>query len=122
MLRAFPETSDDIHASEGSAKGASSVVTHDQERVTIASMEPLEEAIQPRLNSGLPGRPSSKELYLAELKRRAVTGEMETTVAAESRHLHKWLLDTHPGQPASGPRAIENSIRVDYQRYKKAPR
>jgi hypothetical protein len=68
-------------------------------------------SVEPPLRSGLPGRPSSKELYLAEVERRADAGELEDTLADESRYLHKWLPKAHPHNPPSGLSAIKNAIR-----------
>jgi hypothetical protein len=69
--------------------------------------------------TGLPGRPTSKHLYLAELERRASLGLMLPEVKAESVALHHWLKKEHGSAAASAsPKAIENSIRDTYRRLK----
>ena len=64
-----------------------------------------------RRESGLPGRPSSKQLYRREAERRIAEGEYPESIAAFSRELAQWLKNTHPDQPASGAKAIENAVR-----------
>jgi hypothetical protein len=69
--------------------------------------------------SGLPGRPTSRSLYLAKLNERAETGEVADTLKAEAEFLFRWLKTTHPTYPSSGTSAIRNMIREDYNRSKK---
>jgi hypothetical protein len=66
--------------------------------------------------TGLPGRPSLKNLIQRELERRASTGEMLKTLAAESRALSDWAAANYseaPSLPTS--RSIENQIRTKYR-------
>lgn len=64
--------------------------------------------------SGAPGRPTSAHLYLPELERRAAAGALAKTLAAESRHLSKWLSDTHPDMPQVKPDSMRVSVRMRF--------
>jgi hypothetical protein len=70
------------------------------------------------LRSGSPGRPTSKQLVLAELDRRAAQGLLEKRLAEQARVLTRWLRDTHPLHPGATRPTIENNIRSAFWRYK----
>jgi hypothetical protein len=73
------------------------------------------DALPATTNTGMPGRPSSKHLYLLEFDRRAAAGEKADTLIEEAKALHKWLLNTHPQAPPATPKTIMNLIRSSYQ-------
>jgi hypothetical protein len=83
-----------------------------------AAMSPENSEEEPA-KSGLPGRPTSKSLYLVKLNERAETGEVADTLKAEAEFLFQWLKTTYPTHPLSGTSAIRNMIREDYNRSKK---
>lgn len=82
-----------------------------EERAAVVSPSPL-------THSGLPGRPSPKHLYLAELERRAEAGTLCKTVSAESRALHEWLRKTHPELSPGTEKTVENTIRDRHRKLK----
>lgn len=62
--------------------------------------------------TGLAGRPpKSRDLLLAELRRRMDLGVEEARVASEARALLKWLATTHPTATAPQQQSVENLIR-----------
>ena len=61
--------------------------------------------------SGMPGRPTAKQLYQPELKRRAEAGLMRGRVSQEARELHHWLKTTYPNVNPGTPKTVENNIR-----------
>lgn len=65
-------------------------------------------------HSGLPGRPSAKNLYLAEFRRRQEKGLTEEKITKESKALHHWFKVHYPDLPCSSVRAIEANIRQEY--------
>ncbi len=73
----------------------------------------------PILSTGAPGRPSSRHLVANELKRRALAGTLEVSLANEARHLSAWLAAAHPEAPAMSQKSIENALRPDYKSLKK---
>lgn len=70
-------------------------------------------AIEPE-RSGAPGKPTSMHLVVAELERRAVSGEMLDSIVAESRALSAWLATNHAKKPQAKPKAVETGIRERY--------
>ena len=66
----------------------------------------------------MPGHPSAKHLYLAELQRRHLAGEMDRSVGAEARALHSWFKANHPERNPGAERSIENNIRDRYRELK----
>jgi hypothetical protein len=68
--------------------------------------------------TGAPGKPTSSHLVKAELERRAATGKMSTTLAAEAEQLERWLRSEHPSAPPMAVHSIENSIRSKYRALK----
>jgi hypothetical protein len=76
-------------------------------------------AQQPAVRSGLPGRPTSKHLYLEMLAARIETGEIESSLEREAKFLKDWMEKTHPREPSSGPSAIKNAIRTRYNEAKR---
>ena len=69
---------------------------------------------QPAVRSGLPGKPTSKHLYLQKLDARIKTGEVASSLEREAAFLKDWLKETHPEAPSSGLSAIKNNIRKRY--------
>jgi hypothetical protein len=64
-----------------------------------------------RRRSGFAGRPTSKHLVEAELRRRAQEGRLCETLAEETRELSAWLQKMHPDEPQATAKAIENGLR-----------
>lgn len=73
-------------------------------------------AVPEPAKTGVPGRPSSKHLVLAELAERAREGGLPSTLAGAARELSSWLSTTHPTMPRMGEKAIANAIRKDYRK------
>jgi hypothetical protein len=63
------------------------------------------------MSSGSPGRPTSRQLYLAEFKRRCEEGIADATVKGEAAYLESWMAQRYPGAPGSDAKTIENNIR-----------
>jgi len=49
-----------------------------------------------------------------EFDRRIEAGAVAASLAAEARHLHDWLKNTHADQPLPGPGAIANALRETF--------
>jgi hypothetical protein len=71
------------------------------------------------ISSGTPGRPTSRQLYVAEFRRRCEAGHAELELSREAKHLEGWLRSEHPGAPGCTCRSIENSIRDEYKTWRK---
>ena len=71
--------------------------------------------LQTPVGSGLPGRPTSMHLVLAEMRERHRRGDLHSSLAAEARHLSSWLKGAHPDSPTATPKAVENAIRNDFR-------
>lgn len=67
--------------------------------------------------SGLPGRPTVKQLIIAEFDRRMSSGQALGSLPAEARELSDWAFTNHPQAPAPSPRTIENQIRERHRRF-----
>jgi hypothetical protein len=67
------------------------------------------------IRTGLPGKPSSKHLYLDKLSMRIEAGEIAPTLKEEAEFLMKWLRVQYPHAPSSGISAIQNVIRAPYK-------
>lgn len=74
-------------------------------------------AVEPDVTGGA-GRPSSMHLVEEEFDRRGAANLVELTLAAEARHLEKWLKATHPGRPRATAKTIETRLRPKYQALK----
>jgi hypothetical protein len=70
------------------------------------------------VSSGSPGRASSKQLYVAEFRRRRDAGIAEPTVKGEAVHLESWMAQRHPGAPGAEAKTIENNIRADHRAWR----
>jgi hypothetical protein len=68
--------------------------------------------------SGLPGKPTSKHLYLQKLSERIKAGQLAPTLKDEATFLKGWLKQTHPSAPPGGMSAIKNAIRDAYNQGK----
>jgi len=75
---------------------------------------------QPAVRSGLPGKPTSKHLYLQKLEARIETGEVAGSLEQEATFLKDYLESTYPVAPASGLSAIKNNIRELYKSRRQA--
>ena len=74
---------------------------------------------QPAVRSGLPGKPTSKHLYLQKLEARIETGEVAGSLEQEATFLKDYLERTYPEAPSSGLSAIRNNIRKRYNEAKR---
>ncbi len=72
------------------------------------------------IRTGLPGRPSSKNLYEKKLAERIEAGELSQSLEEEARFLRDWLQKTHPTAPPGGLSALRNIIRHLYNKGKSA--
>jgi len=68
--------------------------------------------------TGLPGRPSSKNLYEKKLAERIETGQLSQSLEEEAKFLREWLQKTHPAAPPGGLSALKNNIRHLYKKGK----
>lgn len=82
------------------------------EKTGVRELWPFDAPLPPK--SGTPGRPSSSHLFMAEMARRASSGLLEQSLAAESRYLSGWVAQHHPQMPQAKPKAIQAVIRHRY--------
>jgi hypothetical protein len=75
---------------------------------------------EPAVRSGLPGRPTSRHLYLKKLSARFEAGELASSLRGEATFLKGWLEEAHPDAPSNGVSAIENLIREKYKQFRDA--
>lgn len=81
----------------------------------------LAAALEPPATSGAAGRPSSKHLYEAELKRRFDAGTQATRISQQARDLVAWMESEHPDEPRPKSKAMEDAIRsLFWDLYKRA--
>ncbi len=80
----------------------------------VAALWPFE-PVEPA-KTGVPGRPTSKHLVIAELAERARAGRLPPTLTGASRDLAYWLSTAHPAMPRMGEKAIANAIREEYRK------
>jgi hypothetical protein len=64
--------------------------------------------------TGLPGKPSPKNLALEEMQRRAKEGILCSGIGAEMRELCRWLKEKHPKAPPTLPSSLETALRQEY--------
>jgi len=69
--------------------------------------------------TGLAGRPTSRDLCEAEMRRRAGSGELLTTLSAECKYLVEWLTKTHPEAPLIKAKLLGNGLRDVHAELKK---
>lgn len=74
----------------------------------------------PLTRTGFPGRPTTKHLIDAELRRRVEAEEIEDTLIGEAQALSEWAERKYPHQPHAQPTSIANNIRREYNRAKVA--
>jgi hypothetical protein len=70
------------------------------------------------VSSGSAGRPTSRQLYMAEFKRRCDGGIAESTVKGEAAYLESLMAQRYPGAPGSDAKTIENNIRPDHRAWR----
>jgi len=66
------------------------------------------------------GRPSDKDLLIAEFERRCRSGEALLTLAAEARELSTWIRTNHTDAVLTQPVTIQNNIRDQHRRFRKS--
>ena len=93
----------------------------DPRRKDLLEPESGENGAPSVIGTGLPGRPTSKQLYLAEMQRRAENGELARALASEAKQLAAWLQTVNPDAPGGSQKTIENAIRSEYWRLKNTP-
>jgi hypothetical protein len=71
--------------------------------------------------TGVAGRPTSKQLALQEMRRRADDGNLCSTLGEQSREMCLWLKEQHPEAPQLTAKALENGLRHEYWRLKRSP-
>ena len=83
---------------------------------TVAEVWPYPGAVEarsapsPAIRTGVSGRPTSRHLIEAEMRRRAATGQMQEKIAAEARALSVWLGEKHPEFPQMKPKSISAAL------------
>ena len=65
---------------------------------------------QEPFRTGFAGRPSSRHLLEAEMKRRAKVGDLKSSLREEARELAGWLRLMHPEFPPATANTIRNSL------------
>jgi len=83
-------------------------------RLVVAKADVLEIwpfGLQPKVITGLPGRPSSRHLIHDEFSRRVESGEFHGVLTQEAQYLASWLSQTYPNQPPARVGTIKNMIR-----------
>jgi hypothetical protein len=71
------------------------------------------------LNSGMPGRPTSKHLVLAMAKRRLEQGNLPSSLTALSQELAEALRREEPEAAPATPKTIRNAIRKLWHAHQK---
>ena len=66
-------------------------------------------------HSGMAGHPTSKHLYIREMKDRAADGRFKDSVAQESRDLLDWMGQKHPSLNPCTAKVIDNAIRAEHR-------
>ncbi len=72
--------------------------------------------------TGVAGRPSSKDLALTEMARRADRRELAGTLILEARQLCEWLKQVHTDQPQPTPKALSAQLKDLYWRLREKPK
>jgi hypothetical protein len=75
---------------------------------------------QETLRTGFAGRPSSRHLLEAEMKRRAKVGDLKSSLREEARELADWLRLMHPKFPPATANTIRNSLADLYRELRAA--
>lgn len=70
------------------------------------------------VSSGSAGRPTSRQLYMAEFRRRRDAGIAEPTVKGEAMHLESYMKQRFPSAPGSDSKTIENNIRDEHRKWR----
>jgi len=65
--------------------------------------------------SGLPGKPTSRNLIKDEYLARIRRGETENTITLQAKVLASWLKQNHPKAPSATPKTIANVIRQEFR-------
>jgi hypothetical protein len=71
-----------------------------------------------RSRTGMPGRPTSRNFYIAEHQRRLNHGEALEGLADETLHLLRWMQEQHPELPQGSVSTIENNIRAAHRQWR----
>ena len=82
-----------------------------QKRIESGALPPsLDSPLSEPYRSGLPGRPSSKQLIDSELREKWSAGERHDSMREWASVLRDWLAKHYPNAPQSGEKAILNNI------------
>jgi hypothetical protein len=90
-------------------------------KTELRSVQVVEGRYEPQIeivSSGSPGRSTSRQIYMAEFKRRCEAGIAEAVVKAEAAYLESWMAQRHPGAPGAEAKTIENNIRADHRAWR----
>jgi hypothetical protein len=116
----------DVDAVEWPGVGVAIVGMRLRERATQEVVSPInddERFEAPAVyRTGTAGRPSSKHLALAELKRRAAANLLAPTLLAEATALVDWLKETHPDAPRPKPKSLADALRAIYREEQAKPK
>lgn len=83
----------------------------------LAASETPEESPDP-FRTGFAGRPTAKDVILAEHRRRIEAGEASEVLAREAEYLADWLPEAHPTAPPTTVLTIKNRIRGQHNAWK----
>ncbi len=90
-------------------------------KTELRSVQVVEGRYEPPIeivSSGAPGRPTSRQIYMAEFKRRCEAGIAGAAVKAEAAYLESWMAQRHPAAPGAEAKTIENNIREDHRAWR----
>jgi hypothetical protein len=74
----------------------------------------------PPYRTGAAGRPTSRDLALQEMRRRATEGTLCSSLAEQAREICIWLKQQHPEAPQPTAKTLETSLRHEYWRLKRS--
>jgi len=84
----------------------------------IQANTPSNEPSAATYRTGVAGRPSSIHIVRPEMQRRAASGHLLSSLAAEVRALLQWLQEHHPDAAPLTQKTAENRLRDDYRELK----
>ena len=85
----------------------------------LPALEASRESTRPFYTTGVAGKPSSKHLVQAEMRRRATLGHLQPTISQEAETLSRWLVDAHPEAPPMTVKTIRNRLAAEYRELKR---
>ena len=95
------------------------IITRDDVAIMSAEIERFERihgiGAEEQFRTGLPGRPSAKDLIQREFERRASVKECQGKVKHEAEALLNWYNETYPHGISVTSKTIENNIRSRFR-------